>query len=87
MDLEVVEAIESLREDIRRVETSLRAECGNGIGQLRADMVTKGELKSMREELIRRMDIRYESLHGDIRILAEGFAVLRTKIDRIAPPS
>ncbi len=76
-DFEVVGAIESLREDIRRVETSLRAEFGNGFAQLRAEMVTKGELKSMREELIRRMDIRYESLHDDIRCACDSIPAVR----------
>jgi hypothetical protein len=82
MDIEVVEAIESLREDIKRVETSLRSE----VGKVRADMATRAEMASLRRELIRHADIRYESLHDDIRILAEGFAVLSAKIDRITPP-
>jgi hypothetical protein len=86
MDIEVVEAIESLRGDIRRVETSLRAEFGNGIGQLRAEVATRVEIASMREELIRHSDIRFESLRDDIRILAEGFAWLGTKIDSLRPP-
>ena len=103
MDIEVVEAIESLREDIRRVETSLRADIGNEVGKLRAEMVTKDELRrelgkvraematrvemaAMREELIRRADVLHESVHDDIRVLAEGFAMLSTKIDRITPP-
>lgn len=99
MDLEVVEAIESLREDVSRVETSLRAEIGNQVGMLRAEMATKTELAALRaematktdlaalrEELIRHSHLLYESLHDDIRILAEGFAVLSAKIDRITPP-
>lgn len=99
MDIEVVEAIESLRADIGRVETSVRAE----IGKLRAEMVTKGDLKgqldslraematrvemaSMREELMRHADIRFESLRDDIRIVAEGFASMSAKIDSLRPP-
>jgi hypothetical protein len=66
MDLEVIEAIESLRTDIGRVETSLRAEIGKS-----------------RVEMMRHADIRYESLHDDIRILAEGFAWLGAKIDSL----
>jgi hypothetical protein len=98
MDIEVVEAIESLRADIGRVETSLRSE----IGKLRAEMVTKGDLKgelnglraematrtemaSMREELMRHTDIRFESLRDDIGIVAEGFASLSAKIDSLRP--
>jgi len=90
MDIEVVEAIESLRDEIRRVETSLRAEIGNEVGTLRAEMRTemasKNDLKSLREELIRHTDIQIESVRDDIRILAEGFAWLGAKIDRITPP-
>jgi hypothetical protein len=93
MDIEVVEAIESLRTDIGRVETSLRAE----IGKLRAEMATKSdvtnlraetrnELATVREELKRHTDMRFESLRDDIRMVAEGFAALSAKFDRLRPP-
>ena len=97
MDIEVLEAIESLRTDIRRVETSLRSEFGNEMGKLRAEMVTKTEfngvlngvrsdMASMREELKRHTDVRFESLRDDIRIVAEGFASMSAKIDSLRPP-
>jgi hypothetical protein len=101
MDIEVFEAIESLRTDITRVETSLRAEFGNEMGKLRVEMVTKaefhgelhglrndmaGDMASMREELKRHTDIRFESLRDDIRIVAEGFASMSAQIASLRPP-
>jgi hypothetical protein len=79
IDFEVVAAIESLRVDIGRVETSLQAE----IGKLRAEMATRAEMASMREELKRHTDVRFESLRDDIRIVAEGFAAMSAKIDSL----
>lgn len=90
MDIEVVEAIESLRTDIGRVETSLRSEIRAEIGKLRAEMVTRGELRgeigSLREELKRHSEVLFESLRDDIRIVAEGFASISAKIDSFRPP-
>jgi hypothetical protein len=105
MDIETSQAIESLRGDIRRVETTLTGE----IGKLRAQIVTRdelhgdmaamreelhgdmlamrtelhGDMAAMRDELKRHTDIRFESLRDDIRLVAEGFAVLSAKVDSL----
>jgi hypothetical protein len=83
MDIETSEAIESVRGDIRRVEATL----GSEIGKLRSEM------SAMRDELRHHMDIRFESVRDDIRILAEGYASLAAgqaaisaKLDRLLPP-
>jgi hypothetical protein len=42
----------------------------------------RNELASTRDELKRHTDMRFESLHDDIRIIAEGFASLNARMDR-----
>ena len=76
MDTDTSEAIETLRGDIRRVDSSLRSE----IGQLREDMC------SMRNELKRHAGMLFESLRDDIRIIAEGVVSLDAKVQSLLPP-
>ena len=73
MDTDTSEAIETLRGDIRSGDASLRSE----IGQLRDDMF------SMRNELKRHAAALIESLHDDIRIIAEGVVSLDVKVQSL----
>lgn len=100
MDIETSEAIESVRSEIARVEGSLRGDIGRVETSLRADIEKlghtvreemgvmrdelRGEMYQMRDELKRHTDIRIEDVRDDIRILAEGFASLSGRIDRLA---
>jgi hypothetical protein len=76
MDTDTSEAIETLRGDIRRVDSSLRSE----IGQLREDMF------GVRNELKRHTEVLFESLRDDIRIIAEGVVSLDAKVQSLLPP-
>ncbi len=69
MDTDTSEAIEALRDDIRRGDSSVRSD----VGQLREDMFT------MRNDLKRHTEVLFESLRDDIRIIAEGVVSLDAK--------
>ena len=94
MDVETSEAIERLGERIDALEVSLRTEIREGLGETRAELrtefrgglaATSTELRSeFREGLAenrRHTEVLFESLRDDIRILAEGVAVLSTKLE------
>ena len=79
MDIETSEAIEAVRADLRRVETtltvrivgvesSLEAKTGASESSLRAEMC------QIRHETRRHADVLFESLREDIRMIAEGLA-------------
>jgi hypothetical protein len=42
-----------------------------------------GEMSSLRVDLMRHTDILFEGLRDDIRVIAEGFASLDSKVDAI----
>jgi hypothetical protein len=69
MDMETVEALDAIRGDIRRVETTLSAE----IADLRREVLAGR----------RHTDVLFETLRDDIRMVAEGLAVVSAKVDRL----
>lgn len=71
MDAETTDAVDTLRADIQRVETSVR-ELGTS---LRVDM------RESTDDTKRHMDIVAESLRDDIRMMAEGVVALAVKVD------
>ncbi len=82
MDTETTEALDTLRIDIHRVETTLTGAI-NRVETSLTGQVNRVEtsLTSRIEDLKRHADIRFESVHDDIRMLAEGIASLATKVD------
>lgn len=95
MDIETSEAIETLRADIRRVESSLgerigRVELRVGAGELtlQSEMrQIRAEMAGMREGLMRHSRVLYESLRDDIRMIAEGLVSLDRKVDSLRRPT
>ena len=91
MDVETLAAIEALRDDINarfdRVDARLdRVEARLDRADARFDRIdstcaTKQELANVREELKRHTAVQTESIRDDIRIVAEGLAMLSTKFD------
>jgi ribosome assembly protein YihI (activator of Der GTPase) len=75
MAMETAEVLEAIRGDIRRVATTLSTE----INELRHDL--RLEILEGR----RHTDVLFESLHDDIRLVAEGLAVVSAKLDRLPP--
>jgi hypothetical protein len=73
MDAETTDAVDTLRADIQRVETSVR-ELGTS---LRVDM------RESRDDTKRHMDIVAECLRDDIRMIAEGVVALAVKVDSL----
>jgi hypothetical protein len=73
MDMEAAEALDAIRGDLRRVETTLATEINELRHELRLEM-RKGRCHT---------EVRFESLHDDIRLVAEGVAVVSAKVDRL----
>ena len=73
MDVETAEAIDTLRTDIRRVEKTLTAKIEHVEMSLTAKM----------DEQKRHADVHFESVHGDIRMLAEHLVSLTVKVDSL----
>ena len=67
--METAEALDAIRGDIRRVGTTLSTEID--------------ELRLERLEGRRHTEILFESLGDDIRLVAEGLAVVSAKVDRL----
>lgn len=84
MDIETADALDTLTGNIRRVETSLTGAI-NRVETSLTGQVNRVEtsLTSRIEDLKRHADIRFESVHDDIRMLAEGIASLATKVDSL----
>ena len=101
MDVETSEAIDRLGEridalaatlsgDIRAVRDELRGEMGVLSGALRGEMGVlredlRAELRGGLAENRRHTEVLFESVRDDIRIVAEGLAVLATKVERLLP--
>ena len=108
MDIETADAIGTLGDEIRRVETTLRGEIQRVESSLtdevrRVETTLRGEMHGMRDELRgemhgirddlrgelragltenrRHAEVLTESLRDDIRIVAEGVAVVSAKLD------
>lgn len=79
---------ESIRGEIQAGDASLRAEMQAGFESLRAEIRTGDELvrADLHAEILesrRHSQMLFESLHDDIRIVAEGLAMLAVKVDRL----
>ena len=81
----------STRKDLASGLTSVRDELRAEMGAMREEL--RADMRAMRDELRHYMDIRFESVRDDIRILAEGYASLAAgqaaisaKLDRLLPP-
>jgi hypothetical protein len=93
MDAETSEAIETLRVDLREVESSLRSDICRvesslrlELGDVRGEIAKmRGEMVEMRGELKRHTEILFESVRDDIRLVAEGLAALSMKVDLLLP--
>lgn len=71
MDTETIEAIESLRGDVHQVEARLT---------VRIDGLDRRQEQGF-EEIRRHFDVIAESLHDDIRMIAEGLVALSARVD------
>ena len=83
---EVVRVETSLTARIEHVETSLTAKIEYVERSLTAkiehvEMSLSAKMHELNEDAKRHSDVQFESVRDDIRILAEGFAALSTRID------
>jgi hypothetical protein len=94
MDIETAAAIEGLNDSIVRLEQSSHrdvAELRGETRQLRADVTElridvaqlRVELREGLAENRRHAGVLFESLRDDIRVLAEGFATVSSKLDSL----
>ena len=77
MDSQTADAVDTLRADIRRVETSLSAD----IRQVETSLTA--EMHELNGDTKRHMDVVAECLRDDIRIIAEGVVALPAKVDSL----
>ena len=77
MDIETADAIGTLGDEVRRVETTLRGEMRAIRDELRH------ELRTGLADNRRHAEVLTESLRDDIRIVAEGLAVVGAKLDTL----
>jgi hypothetical protein len=87
MDIETAEAIDSLRVDVRRVESSLTKRIDRVESSLteridRVESSLRAEMRELHDDAKRHADIIRESLHDDIRMLAEAVVSLSERIDQ-----
>ena len=83
---EVVRVETSLTARIEHVETSLTAKIEYVERSLTAkiehvEMSLSAKMHELNEDAKRHSDVQFESVRDDIRILAEGFAMLSARID------
>ena len=84
MNVETAEAIDTLRTDIRRVEKTLTARIDSVDSSLTAKIEqVETSLTVRMDEHKRHTDIRLESMHDDIRMLAEHVVALSSKVDSL----
>ena len=87
MDVETAAAIERLSDGIAGLEQSSRremAELRGDLSELRGEVTElRGELREGLAENRRHAGVLFESLRDDIRVLAEGFATVSTKLDSL----
>jgi hypothetical protein len=76
MDIETAQAIDTLRVDVYHVDSSLQSQIDKAESTLRAEM------RKLHSDAKRHADIIGESLHDDIRMLAEAVVSLTEKIDQ-----
>lgn len=74
----------SLRAELRAQSSSLRAELRAESSSLRADYSSlRTELRDGLARNRRHTEVLFESLRDDIRMLADGFAIVSTKLDSL----
>ena len=80
MDIETAEAVETLRSDIHRVEREV----------VRVETSLTARIEHVETSLIAKMDehkshndLRLESMHDDIRMLAQHVVALSSKVDSL----
>jgi hypothetical protein len=81
MDVDTSEAFGRLGERIDALEVSLCTEIREGLAETRIEL--RAEFREGLAESRRHTEVLFESLRDDIRILAEGFAVLSTKLESL----
>jgi hypothetical protein len=82
MDIETAEAVETLRSDIQRVEHEVvRVETSLTASIEDVEMSLSAKMQEFNEDTKRHSDVQFEAVRDDIRMLAEGFAMLSAKID------
>ena len=74
-------ASSSLREDLRAESASLRGELRDESSSLRTEL--RAEFREGLAENRRHTEVLFETLRDDIRMLADGFAAMSTKLDSI----
>ena len=80
MDIETSEAIDALRGDLRRVETTLDDKID------RVESSLRFEIREGLAENRRHFEVIAEGLRDDIRMIAEGVVALGAKVDALRPP-
>ena len=80
MDIETSEAIDALRGDLRRVETTLDEKID------RVESSLRFEIREGLAENRRHFEVIAEGLRDDIRMIAEGVVALGAKVDALRPP-
>jgi len=81
MDTETSEVIERINARIDALEVSLRAEIRGECASVRTDL--RAEIRESLAENRRHTDVQFESVRDDIRMLAEAFATVSTKLDSL----
>lgn len=77
MDVETSTAIEALRVDLGSTEARLDARIASVAEDLRRE-IREGDAETRRHSMV-----LFESLHDDIRLVAEAVASLTVKVDRL----
>ena len=85
MDVETAEVVDTLRTDIRRVESTLTGEIARVENTLTGEIARvatslTATMRELNEDAKRHTDVRLESVRDDIRLLAEGFASLSVEV-------
>ena len=89
MDVETLDAIDSLRNEIRRLGTSVNARfdtvesrfdsLDSRFDTLESSLAAR--IDDAKADMKRHFDIVAESTHDDVRIIAEGLVALNAKVD------
>ena len=88
MDLETSNAIDFLRQDlgqrITAVEDALRGEARGLREEMHGELrVLREEMREMRGELMRHAMVLTDRVRDDIRIVADGLAMVSAKLDAL----
>jgi phage host-nuclease inhibitor protein Gam len=84
MDIETAEALDTLRSDIHRVEREVvRVETSLNSKIERVEASLTATMYELNEDAKRHTDVRLESMHDDIRMIAEHVVALSSKVDSL----